>query len=791
MRLHEIQDMVLAAQRTGSRAGPQGAVRVAATLPRQRLLAVLLAGGGFMLAASAASADGGDTQATATCIGSLPYNDSGTTVGKVDDYNLPADVVSPTLTATCANSATGAGPAGSLPRGAIYTGTGTAPDAVYRLDFPAGNADNLIITMDPTGAQDLSLIVYCDTISSNLSDGLVIDDTGVGGVAESVSLGGVTAGTSLYIVVDGYSTGATPPGPSGPYNLSITSSGSVQPDPTCGAAPQADLSITKSDGVASATPGDSTTYTIVASNAGPSNATGATVADTFPAACDTANWTCVGAGGGTCTAAGSGSINDAVNLPAGGSVTYTASCGISPAATGSLANTATVTAPAGVSDINTGNNSATDTDTLDPAADLSVTKTDGVASAAPGGSTTYTITASNAGPSDAPGATVADTFPAACTTASWTCVPAGGATCTAGPVNGNIGDVVNLPAGGSVTYSATCNIAAAATGNLANTATVTAPAGVTDGATGNNSATDTDSLVASADLGVSIADSPDPVTVGNDVTYSISASNAGPSNATDVVVSLPLPADTGFVSATPSAGASCTLPPTGSGGTVSCSWAGITDTATSRSLDVSATVQPAAIGTLSATATVSATTADANAANNTAVATTAVDTFADLVLAFTAAPTVVPTGTPITYSAVASNGGPGAAPNLQISIVLDPTLGFASATPDAGGACTEPAVGSSGSVVCTWAGLTLPGAAHAVDVVATANAVGTPSTSATATSDISDPTPADAQSSVDVTVGAPPDAIRELPVLDRIGLLLLSLSAILLGAFRLRRVRTR
>ena len=90
-----------------------------------------------------------------------------------------------------------------------------------------------------------------------------------------------------------------------------------------------------------ATPGGSTTYTITASNAGPSNATGATVIDIFPAAL-TATWTCAGAGGGTCTASGSGNINGTVNLPAGGSVTYTASATISAAATGTLTNTATV-----------------------------------------------------------------------------------------------------------------------------------------------------------------------------------------------------------------------------------------------------------------------------------------------------------------------------------------------------------------------------------------------------------------------------------------------------------------
>ena len=75
------------------------------------------------------------------------------------------------------------------------------------------------------------------------------------------------------------------------------------------------------------------TYTIVASNAGPNGVTGATVTDTFPAAL-TCTWTCVGAGGGTCTASGSGNINDTVNLPAGGSVTYTANCTLSASATG-------------------------------------------------------------------------------------------------------------------------------------------------------------------------------------------------------------------------------------------------------------------------------------------------------------------------------------------------------------------------------------------------------------------------------------------------------------------------
>ena len=71
-----------------------------------------------------------------------------------------------------------------------------------------------------------------------------------------------------------------------------------------------------------------------------------------------------------------------------------------------------MTAPAGVTDPTPGNNSATDTDTLTRQADLAITKTDGVTTATPGGSVTYTITVTNAGPSDSTGASVADDFPA-------------------------------------------------------------------------------------------------------------------------------------------------------------------------------------------------------------------------------------------------------------------------------------------------------------------------------------------------------------------------------------------
>src|SRR4029078_1675266 len=122
----------------------------------------------------------------------------------------------------------------------------------------------------------------------------------------------------------------------------------------------ADLSITKTDGVASVNAGASNSYTIVVTNGGPFNVSGATGTDTFPAAFTGASWTCLASGGSSCTASGSGNISSWVSLLSGGTATFTVTGTVASSASGSLANTASVAAPAGTTDPTPGNNSATD-----------------------------------------------------------------------------------------------------------------------------------------------------------------------------------------------------------------------------------------------------------------------------------------------------------------------------------------------------------------------------------------------------------------------------------------------
>jgi len=341
---------------------------------------------------------------------------------------------------------------------------------------------------------------------SSLASGGATGNTtsGSGDLDETVTM---PPGSSVTYIVSGTvslsATGslantATVTAPSGVNDPNTGNNSATDTDTVT--APSADLSVTKTDGVATVDPGDSTTYTVLVSNAGPDAANGVKVDDLMPPGLTGVTWLGAAAGGATGNGFGSGDIHETLNLPAGASVSYLVTGTVSPSASGLLVNTATVTSPSAVSDPNTGNNSATDTDSVTAqVADLSITKTDGVTSVTAGGSTTYLVTASNAGPQAANGVTVADTLPAYLSGAIWSSIAAGGATGNATTGTGNISDVIDLPAGASVTYMVTANVSASATGSLVNTATVEAPSGVIDGATGNNSATDTDTVDGAVD----------------------------------------------------------------------------------------------------------------------------------------------------------------------------------------------------------------------------------------------------------------------------------------------------
>ena len=212
-------------------------------------------------------------------------------------------------------------------------------------------------------------------------------------------------------------------------------------------------------------------------------------------------------------------------------------------------------------------------------ADLAVTKTADVDQAAPGANITYTIHVTNNGPDPSVTATLFDRIPQDTTFASvtaspnWTCndpSQTGNLTCTRSSVPVNADDVFTLVV--------TVNSGTPSGTIITNEVNVSTPPDPNNGSTDPNEENNTafaNTTVPGgmpADLGVTKTVDSSQALADSDVTYTIKVSNSGPNDAAAATMSDTLPNDLTFVSVQSSDPAwSCTTPPAGSGGTITCS----------------------------------------------------------------------------------------------------------------------------------------------------------------------------------------------------------------------------
>src|SRR5262249_31675413 len=137
---------------------------------------------------------------------------------------------------------------------------------------------------------------------------------------------------------------------------------------------QADLAITNVDSPDPVSPGATLTYTITVTNSGPSDVTGVTVSDNFPASLSNLNLTNVattGAATSPPTAAARSPpptapfpipFSHPTTLPANTTLTYTITATVGTGAAGTtISDTASISSP---SDTTPGNNSSTATTTV-------------------------------------------------------------------------------------------------------------------------------------------------------------------------------------------------------------------------------------------------------------------------------------------------------------------------------------------------------------------------------------------------------------------------------------------
>jgi uncharacterized repeat protein (TIGR01451 family) len=374
-------------------------------------------------------------------------------------------------------------------------------------------------------------------------------------------------------------------------------------------------------------------------------------------------------------------------------------------------------------------------------ADLSITKTDSPDPVVAGTNLTYTITVTNSGPDPASTVEWTDTLPAGTTFVSLPAV--GGWSCTT-PAVGAGGTVecsmASVPVGSSV-FTLTVAVAnSVAVGTvLTNTATVSSTTADVD--SGDLSATAITTTLASADVSVTKTDSPDPVTAGQNLTYTITVTNDGPSVATTVTLNDPLPAGTTFVSLPAVGGWSCTTPAVGAGGSISCSTASLGITSAVFTLTVAVDPAVAAGTLLSNTAVVTTSTPDPDGSDQTATATTTVATQADLAITKVASPDPVGPGQDLTFTLTVNNNGPSAASTVALADTLPAGTSFQSLVAPAGWSCTTPAVDSGGTVNCSIASLGLGNAVFTLVTEVGASVAGgtTITNTATVSSTTADP----------------------------------------------------
>ncbi|MGY8905092.1 MAG: hypothetical protein ACKVIH_11150, partial [Burkholderiales bacterium] len=322
-------------------------------------------------------------------------------------------------------------------------------------------------------------------------------------------------------------------------------------------------------------------------------------------------------------------------------------------------NTARIAPPAAVTNTNpsvsctSGICQASDTDTVAPSANLSITKTTTTVAGTVGSTMSYVIVVANTGPSNAINITVTDALPAG-TLSFYAISGVGGSgfsfTTSTSAITATLG---TLTFGATATITLVVNIVAApGSGVITNTAVVTST--VADPVPANNSSTATLTSVLSADLSISKTASTAVGTVGSTFSYAISFSNGGPSAAANLTLTDAITSGLTLIGATTSVGSLQT----------STNFLTVTlaSLASGAGGSITLTVQVSQVGgSITNAIQITSTTADPVPANNTGTSTISRAIVTDLSLSKVAGSTTVSSAATLTFSLVISNAGPSTA----------------------------------------------------------------------------------------------------------------------------------
>jgi uncharacterized repeat protein (TIGR01451 family) len=381
-----------------------------------------------------------------------------------------------------------------------------------------------------------------------------------------------------------------------------------------------------------------------------------------------------------------------------------------------------------------------------------LTKNDLVDPVKAGDVLTYTIDILNMGPTSAQGIVISDTMPLKVSLLD--VMSATPASCDSSEHHFLCFMETRLNADEQTVITAVVRVDSEATGTLVNVAGVTAAGN--DPLLSNNTQAEVTTIgdvsqLKEADVGVWVKDTPDPIIAGGLLTYTLTISNTGPSEASGVVVKSSLPVSTTFVKA---AGAMATCNQAQSN--LICTLNNDLAAGEATTIAVQVQVDPQATGTLQNITEVSAAGTDPNQANNTRVTITSLtDVYdpqaqVDLALSVVDTPDPVDPGAALQYEMTITNGGPTRASGIVLVNTLPADVTFVRGTVDQGW-CGR----SDSAIICSLSAPLAQGASTTVliETTVTETAAGTLTNVAEVTSGGADTQMANNTATTSTTVG--------------------------------------
>ena len=508
--------------------------------------------------------------------------------------------------------------------------------------------------------------------------GMVVNDllpTGLTYVSHSASAGTYTPGTGVWsigalasganrtLTITATVTRAAIPSRT---NTAVVSANEPDSNPNNNTASAtvnplyANLAVVKTVNNSTQTVGQNVIFTILASNLGPSNATGVVMNDLLPSGLTYVSHT---ANQGTYTP-GSGVWNIG-SLANGASRTLTITAQVTSAGLPQVTNTATITGNEFDPQLTNNTSVVSVTPQL---SDLVVTKTVNNGAQQVGSNVVFTIVARNDGPTANTGVVVNDALPAGLNYVSHVATFG-----TYAPGSG-VWTIGNLAVGQQYSLTITATVTSAAIPTVVNTATI--GGNVFDPNLANNTSSVSVSPNQAVDLGiVKTANNTTPL-LGANITFSLVVTNYGPQNATGVVANDLLPAGLVYVSHSTAAGTY--TPGTGL-------WAiGNLANGASVTLTITATVTQAAVPSVTNVGIVSGSQSDPNLSNNTDSETITPNVVTDLRIVKTVNDSTPVVGTNVTFTVVVHNDGPSNATGVLAYDLLPPGLVYVSHTTSTG-----------------------------------------------------------------------------------------------------------